>query len=225
MDERRAQLIEHGLELFGTRPYDEVSIDDIAARANVSKGLLYHYFGGKRAFYLEVVRDAARALLDATEPSPEHPPVVRGLLGVQRYVEFVENNAPQYAALVTGGLGADPEVAGIIEEARMAFVGRLLLEIGLTEPRPIFRTALRGFIGHVEATAFEWLAKRDLPREQLVQLILMNLRATVAIAAHLDPDAGIDLEGHDFPVVGPELALPKSDLAALDPDPDLGPAD
>ena len=215
MDERRAQLIEHGLELFGTRPYDEVSIDDIAARANVSKGLLYHYFGSKRAFYLEVVRDAAQSLLDATEPDPEHPPVVRGLLGVKSYIDFVENNAPQYAALVTGGLGADPEVAAIIEEARMAFVGRLLLEIGLTEPRPVFRTALRGFVGYVEATAFEWLAKRDLPRDQLVKIILMHLRATVAIAAHLDPNASLDLEHHAFPLVGPSLALPEDDLAAV----------
>ena len=65
VDERRAQLLELGLRLFGTRPYDEVSIDDIAADAGVSKGLLYHYFGSKRAFYVATVQHAAAVLLEA----------------------------------------------------------------------------------------------------------------------------------------------------------------
>ena len=70
MDSRRAQLLELGLRLFGTRAYDEVSIDDIAQAANISKGLLYHYFGGKRAFYVAVVSDAARRLVAAIDPDP-----------------------------------------------------------------------------------------------------------------------------------------------------------
>lgn len=44
-EERRAQLLEASLVLFTERSYDDVSIDDIAESAGVSKGLLYHYFG------------------------------------------------------------------------------------------------------------------------------------------------------------------------------------
>jgi len=36
--------------LAGRRPYDEVSIGEIAAAAGVSKGLLYHYFPTKKDF-------------------------------------------------------------------------------------------------------------------------------------------------------------------------------
>lgn len=217
MDERRAQLIETGLELFGTRSYQDVSIDVIAERANVSKGLLYHYFGGKRAFYLEVVRNAARALLNATQTDPALPSLLRGLEAIQRYLDFVGDNAPQYAALVTGGLGADPEVAAIIEHSRMAFVGRILLELGLTEPRPIFRLALRGWIGGVEASSLEWLARRDVPRQIFVQMILMSLRATLTTAATLDPEAGVDLEEFAIPDIGsPATAIASSPKANKD---------
>src|SRR5262249_47381912 len=58
VDARRAQLVDLGLTEFGTRTYDEVSIDRIAQMAGISKGLLYHYFPTKRAFYVACVREA-----------------------------------------------------------------------------------------------------------------------------------------------------------------------
>src|SRR5690242_4164925 len=63
VDERRAQLVALGLAEFGTRTYDDVSIDLIAQAAGISKGLLYHYFPTKRAFYVACVREAAARLL------------------------------------------------------------------------------------------------------------------------------------------------------------------
>ena len=55
VDIRRQQLLELGLELFAHQTYDGLSIDEIAKRAGVSKGLLYHYFPSKRAFYVAAV--------------------------------------------------------------------------------------------------------------------------------------------------------------------------
>jgi len=206
MDKRRAQLIQHGLELFGTRDYGEISIDDIADRANVSKGLLYHYFGGKRAFYVEVVRHAARQLLSATMPDPGLSPALRGLSGVHGYLDFVEENATQYRALVTGGVSTDPELNTILENARMAFVGRIMLDIGLTEPRPVFRVALRGWISGVEAASLQWLNERDLPRETLVALLLLGVRSTLEAAVRLDPDAGVELDAFELPASSTQLS-------------------
>ncbi|MBC7173252.1 MAG: TetR family transcriptional regulator, partial [Polyangiaceae bacterium] len=42
VEERREQLLELGLELFSTRTYEDLSIDEIAQAAGMSKGLLYH---------------------------------------------------------------------------------------------------------------------------------------------------------------------------------------
>ncbi|MBW2509289.1 MAG: TetR/AcrR family transcriptional regulator, partial [Deltaproteobacteria bacterium] len=67
VDVRRQQLLELGLELFASQSYDELSIDEIARRAGVSKGLLYHYYPSKRAFYVAAVREAARQLLEETD--------------------------------------------------------------------------------------------------------------------------------------------------------------
>jgi len=43
-EDRRAELLALGAEVFGKRPYDEVRIDEIAERAGVSRALMYHYF-------------------------------------------------------------------------------------------------------------------------------------------------------------------------------------
>lgn len=192
LDERRAQLLELGLELFGTRPYDDISIDDIAAAAGVSKGLLYHYFGSKREFYLETVRHASKGLLAALEPDDDLPLPLRALTGLSAYLAFVEEHAAAYAALMTGGLGADPEIDAVVEQTRLAIIGRMMLDLGLREPRPVFRLALRSYLGAVEAASLEWLLRKDVPRSTLLQMLTLMMRCTVDSAAMLDPQAELD---------------------------------
>lgn len=191
MDARRAQLLELGLQLFGTRAYDDVSIDDIAAAANVSKGLLYHYFGGKRAFYVAVVSDAARKLVTALLPGRALAPAARALAGLDAYLRFVEERADAYAALVTGGLGADPQIAEILEATRQELVDTILTDVGLEHPRPAYRLAFRSWIGGVEAACVDWLRRRDLPRAQLLQLMIGGLQGALASAHAVDPVEGL----------------------------------
>jgi AcrR family transcriptional regulator len=202
MDSRRAQLLELGLGLFGTRSYDEVSIDDIARAAGVSKGLLYHYFGGKRAFYVAVVRDGARRLLEAMEPDPQLAPPARALAGLDAYLHFVEDRADAYAALVTGGLGADPEVAEILEGTREQLVVSMLTDLGLDGPRPAYRLSMRAWVGGVETACVDWLRRPELPRAQLLQLLLGGLQGALASAYAVDP-----VEGLAVPRGGPPRRL------------------
>src|SRR5271166_5527703 len=70
-DDRRAELLALGAEIFGQRPYDEVRIDEIAERAGVSRALMYHYFPDKRAFFAAVVKDEADRLYETTNKDLE----------------------------------------------------------------------------------------------------------------------------------------------------------
>lgn len=204
LDERRAQLLELGARLFAERSYDEVSIDDIAEAAGVSKGLLYHYFGSKRAFYVATVREAADQLQLRTEPDTSLPQPARARAGLDAYLSFVEEHAAPYASLMRSGIGNDPEVAAIVDETRASIVGRMMSELGLSSPRPIVRLALRSWIGLVEAASLDWLDRPEVGRETVLQLLLESLYSTLVIAARLDPDAGV--------VVGeaPDAAPPAS---------------
>lgn len=186
-DARRAQLLELGLALFGDRSYEDVSIDDIARAAGVSKGLLYHYFGGKRDFYVACVREAAQRLLEATQPPDDVEPAQRARHGLAAYLDFVDARAPAYRALMHGGIGRDREVAALVEDVRSRFLHRLLVGAGLAETHPIHRVAMRGWLGAVEAMSLDWLTHRDLARDALEALLLATLAETVRRAADLDP--------------------------------------
>lgn len=195
LDARRAQLLELGLRLFTERSYDGVSIDDIADAGGVSKGLLYHYFGSKRAFYVATVRAAAAQLHQRAEADPALPPDARAVAGIAGYLDFVEEHAGPYATLLRSGVGHDAEVAAVVEETRQAFVDRMLGHLGLSTPRPVFRFAVRSWIGLVEAASLEWIERREVGRDVVERTLLESLHATLAIAVRLDPDAGVALAG------------------------------
>src|SRR5262249_57068849 len=62
--QRREQLIAIGRQLFAERGFDATSIEEIAARAKVSKPVVYEHFGGKEGLYAVVVDREVRSLLD-----------------------------------------------------------------------------------------------------------------------------------------------------------------
>lgn len=180
-DERRAQLVELGLRLFSERSYDELSVDDIARAAGISKGLLYHYFPSKRDYYVETVRAAAQLLLDRTDPAGGPEPETL-LTGLDAYLAFVEEHAGAFVALMRSGVGQDAEVAAVLEATRARYVARISARLGITDPDPRLRIALRGWLGFVEAASIEWLDRRDLARDALRDLLAQLLLVTLAAA-------------------------------------------
>jgi AcrR family transcriptional regulator len=165
---RREQILEAGRTLFVEHPYDQVSMDDVAARAGVSKGLVFFYFGSKRELYVELVREAARDLLDETEPDRSLPPIERFRAGVEAYLTYVEKNASGYVSLFKSGVGVDPEIAAIVDGARSALVARVI-EGFPGEHTAALHVLARGFIGFIEAATLAWIEKGGMSRAALVE--------------------------------------------------------
>lgn len=55
------------VKTFGARPFDEVTVGELAAAANVTTGALYHHFGSKLGLYAVARAEAERRLLDRME--------------------------------------------------------------------------------------------------------------------------------------------------------------
>lgn len=62
--QRREQLLDVGRSLFADKGFDAVSVEEIAAKAGVSKPVVYEHFGGKEGLYAVVVDREMRRLLD-----------------------------------------------------------------------------------------------------------------------------------------------------------------
>jgi AcrR family transcriptional regulator len=197
-DARRTQLLELGLSLFGARSYEDISIEELAQQAGISKGLMYHYFGSKRAFYTEVVRLAATRLLETVEPDPglSGPDNIRR--GLTAYFAFVEEHAEPYLALMHGGLGMDDLVHNILEESRQSIVSHILYGIGVDEPNlpriAPMRLAIRSWIGGVEAAALHWMVQRDVPIPTIIDMLATSLMVQLAVTARRVEGVRISLD-------------------------------
>ena len=62
--ERRQQLLDVGRSLFAEKGFEATSTEEIAARAGVSKPIVYEHFGGKEGLYAVVVDREMQSLLD-----------------------------------------------------------------------------------------------------------------------------------------------------------------
>jgi AcrR family transcriptional regulator len=183
-DERRQQILACARRLFSERNYSSVSTSEIARDAGVARGLLHHYFGTKRDLYLEVVRTVMRM---PSNPVPLQSPG-RGIElviaeSVDRWLEMLERNRGTWlAAIGARGLGRDPEVEEILEDAREQAADRLIEALQTYEAAqapPQLRAAVRAYGGFAEAASVEWLERGRLTREQARVLLVQGFLSIV----------------------------------------------
>jgi AcrR family transcriptional regulator len=191
VDQRRKQLLDLGIELFSTQSYDEISIDDLAEKAGVSKGLLYHYFRTKREFYVEAIRASSLRLRELTKPDPSLPPLARLHAAVDAHLSYIDEHGPEYIAIYRGGLAIAPEVGDVLEEHRKVVLRWFLKNMGIKRPRPVLRTALRAWIAMVEGASLDWIAHHELKRNELRELLIAGYFAVLNKAGELDPRAAV----------------------------------
>jgi AcrR family transcriptional regulator len=168
-EERRAQLVALGLELMRDRPFDQVLVDEVIAAAGISKGLLFHYFSSKRDFQVAVVRAAAGELLAALEPDESLDVLTQLREGIGAYIGYIEQNPASYIAIVRGA-GSDDALLEVFEETRDAVVELIAGKV-VTDPSPLLRLAIRGWIASVEEATFLWLRDQPCERDALIDLL------------------------------------------------------
>jgi AcrR family transcriptional regulator len=165
-------------------PLEQLTIDELSARAGVSRGLLFHYFGSKQGLHREVVRTARDSMLHATEPVPDLPPLERLRDTLARIVTFVREHSGTFYSLVRGVASGDEEVRAVVEEARGEQAERVtavFLELGVIDT-PLLRIALRSWIAFAEEALVESAIGTDLPNERIVTFLQRSAQGVVDAA-------------------------------------------
>jgi len=99
---RREQLVAVGRSLFASKGFDSTSVEEIAAKAGVSKPVIYEHFGGKEGLYAVVVDREVQSLvtqLTRSLTSSEHP---REILenAALTLLDYIESNTDGFRVLV-----------------------------------------------------------------------------------------------------------------------------
>ncbi|MFF0674148.1 TetR/AcrR family transcriptional regulator [Streptomyces tendae] len=206
VEERRQQLIGVALDLFSRRSPDEVSIDEIASAAGISRPLVYHYFPGKLSLY-EAALQRASDDLAARFVEPHQGPLGARLLRVMgRYFNFVDEHGPGFSALMRGGPAVGSSTTNaLVDSVRQAAYVQILSHLDVTEPPARLELVVRSWISLAESTALLWLDGRRIPRAELEAQLVHDFAALLAVSAAYDEEMGALLRRvlADEPADGP----------------------
>jgi len=159
--ERREQLLESALRVFGDQGFHLASMNDIADAAGVTKPVLYQHFGSKRDLYLQVLREVGGRLRDevAQAVAAASSPRAQVERGLTAYFQWVANSPLGFAVLFDGDTRRDPEFIAEsqkVESEIADYVAELIIVTGLdVEHR---RLLAYGIVGMAETTCRHWLA-------------------------------------------------------------------
>lgn len=172
--DRRQAIVDAAVELARETPFDEVAVADVARRAGVSHGLLFYYFEDKWAVMAEALTQIVEALHAHQAPRPaETGRRERVEAFARRHVEFLQDRAENYLALVHGGALAQPQLREIVDLARRAGVEMVADLLDL--PRPLAPLA--------DLVLTSWVATLDVCTEQVLTRDDLGLDEVVAWAA------------------------------------------
>lgn len=176
--ERREQLLDVGRTLFAERGYEAASIEEIAARANVSKPVVYEHFGGKEGLYAVVVdREMANLLARVTGAlSGGHP---RELLeqAALALLAYIEQDTDGFRMLVrdspvtSSGGSFSSLISDIASQVEYVLAGEFKARGFDTRLAGLYSQSL---VGMVALTGQWWLDVRK-PKRDEVAAHLVNL--------------------------------------------------
>src|SRR3954471_17314435 len=144
VDERRAQLLEVGTDLFSRHSFEELSMAQIAREAGISKALMYHYFPSKEEFFKAALADGAAELAQLTAPDESLPPLEQVRTSTKAFVVWIGRRGAAYMKLLQS-VGAVPELRETMTAIRDVTSARILDGL-VPDPTPAKRAAVRAWL-------------------------------------------------------------------------------
>src|SRR5262249_42923888 len=147
-----------GARLFSSHAFEEISMQQIANEAGVSKPLLYHYFPSKDDLFIAAVTEAASELRTLIEPRPDGTPLEQLTGSLDAYLGWIQDHHRTWAKLMQSA-STLPAARELVEGFRERTLELALKELaGRRKPRPALRTAVKGWLGYMDAAILDWTA-------------------------------------------------------------------
>ena len=176
--ERREQLLDVGRSLFAQKGFDATSVEEIAAKAGVSKPVVYEHFGGKEGLYAVVVDREVRSLLDriAAALTGGHP---RELLeqAALALLDYIDQEPHGFQVLVreSPALSAGGNFSSVMNDVAHQVEHILGDEFRARGLDPKFAELYSQALVGTVALVGQWWREARKPKKEMVAAHLVNL--------------------------------------------------
>jgi AcrR family transcriptional regulator len=178
-DVRQEQIIAAAQRLFAVRPYESVSIGQIAEAVGTTRTNIYHHFGTKRDLFLEIIRRFSRIPADLEIPGFDREPLERRVGWVLwRWLDAIERNREMFMTMLHASSSTDAQVSEALADSLRAWQEQLLAILGLDAEVPAHRAMVRAYQAMVAEAAESWLESRVLTKKQVHAMLTECLLAT-----------------------------------------------
>ena len=176
--DRRAAILDAARSAFADAGYHETSLDAVAARAGVSKGLLYEHFSSKRELYLAMLEMHVHELVERISGAVARaePGEARMRAGLEAFFGFVEERRGAWRIMFRNA--SDPDVAVRLDRLRdevAAAIVQLMSEEaerkGLDFPNlpQLVEMIAQQMVGAMQSLADWWDLHRQMPKQEVIQ--------------------------------------------------------
>ena len=182
-EERRDQLERVAMAVVAEQGPSELSLDELAARAGVTRNLLYHYFPrGRPDLFLAAVDRSGRELSEGWVTDAELPLAERLARNFARAIDHAAGPSDAWLVMRHSRVATDPEVRATADRHRAHVLeGMALNHFGTEHPPPLAALALRAFLAYAEQALDDW-REEGLDRDAVVAVLAETLRATAEAA-------------------------------------------
>lgn len=187
---RRTQLLDTAQQLFGDGPFDDVSMEQIAASAGVTRALVYHYFPTKADLFAAVWNRAHESLRSSVDFDDVHT-VHEGLIStLEAYLTFYERHLPLVLIANRSSIASTPIVRDSFDTNFDILCTTVLDAANASgQVRRLAATAFTGWVGFIRETTLATLVDNTLTPAQNLAMCAAALDATVGsyIDLHVTP--------------------------------------
>ena len=189
----RDQILDAANALLAERGYEEVTVEHIARSAGVARGLVHHYFGGRREVYLALLERVTAGREEDLRPPRGRSARARVADSVSRWLDWTEANATIYLGTIAPSEDiADPDVRRAVATWCTAPSRRSQPPRRHRRGLPRLRHALECWTGLNRSATRSWL-RGEAAREALARVARLHARTHPAHVRLATPNGCSDL--------------------------------
>ncbi|MFD6061218.1 TetR/AcrR family transcriptional regulator [Rhodococcus wratislaviensis] len=193
--DRREALLSAAIDLFAERAYENVSVDEICARACVAHGLLSYHFGGKRGLFAAAVSRVWKDLTSFEKPQEFETTVAERFHGyLSRHFAYIRAHPARFRLMMRTA-HADKEISEILRSTRRGAIREIEAALGCPEgASPRLAMAIAGWADFVDTVTLDYVEDSSFSVADITDMCAQVLVASVRSASDMRVDAAVELE-------------------------------